>query len=213
MKKPARKNRGEQSTEPDGKGLPPTANRILRASKRVLEKKGYSGFTWKAISEEAGVNEALISYYFGSKAGLLEAVVESLFADTGIDPEQDAHPADDSSEVVHWLTQLQRRASSNRRVNRMTYELVPHALRTKRLRTRFSDLYKLHRNFDAECLESGKPKLDRKTIDSLAALTVAVSEGLAMQLAVDPEDFDHDGAYAVWESMLLTYLDEASRNH
>jgi AcrR family transcriptional regulator len=203
----------QEQNEPLGmteRTLPDTAERIVKAAKRVLARRGYSGLTLKAISEEAGTNQALVSYYFGGKAGLLDVVVDSLFEDTGIHPNRRVGCTRSGPSGVHWLIQLQRRASSNRRVNRLQFELLPHALRTKRLRTRFSELYQQHRAFDAECLTSGGPLLDMKTVAHLAALSVAVVDGLAVQLAVDPDHFDHDGAYAVWESMLLSYIDAAS---
>lgn len=209
------RRRREQSDATGGQRLAPTAQRILKASKRILERKGYSSLTWKAIADEAGVNQSLISYYFGNKAGLLEAVVESLFSDSGIDPTRSAQQTSDGPDTIHWLVQLQRHASSNRRTNRAQQELMPHALRTKRLRTRFSELYELHRGFDADCLRGTTPDLDPKTLESLAALTVAVADGLGIQLAIDPH-FDHDATYAVWESMLLYYLqreESQARDH
>jgi len=205
MRRAARQHerRGPDKSEYD---LAPTAERILRAAKRILEKRGFSKLTWKSVSEEAGVNQSLISYYFGNTAGLLEAVVDSLFADSGINPERDAREGAEGSSTVHWLIDLQRHASSNQHLNRVQHELMPHALRRTRLRTRFLELYKLHRGFDADCLRAASPSLQAATLNSLAALTVAVVDGLAIQLAVDPKGFDHEGAYAIWESMLLDYL-------
>ena len=45
-------------------------------------------------------------------------------------------------------------------------------------------------------------------LDKLAALSVAIVEGLAVQYAADPEDFDHEGTYRLWEEMVLAYLKE-----
>ena len=49
---------------------------ILKCATRVFAKKGYHGATTKRISEEAGVAEALIYRYFGSKKGLFSDAVE-----------------------------------------------------------------------------------------------------------------------------------------
>jgi AcrR family transcriptional regulator len=49
---------------------------ILKCATRVFAKKGYHGATTKAISEEAGIAEALIYRYFGSKKGLFTEAVE-----------------------------------------------------------------------------------------------------------------------------------------
>ncbi len=49
---------------------------ILKCAIRVFAKKGYHGATTKKISEEAGVAEALIYRYFGSKQGLFTDAVQ-----------------------------------------------------------------------------------------------------------------------------------------
>jgi len=49
---------------------------ILKCAIRVFARKGYHGATTKRISEEAGVAEALIYRYFGSKKGLFSHAVE-----------------------------------------------------------------------------------------------------------------------------------------
>ncbi|MFD0849730.1 TetR/AcrR family transcriptional regulator [Sphingosinicella xenopeptidilytica] len=47
---------------------------ILDVSERLFAKKGYSGTSMREIAENASVNQGLITYYFGSKEGLFEAV-------------------------------------------------------------------------------------------------------------------------------------------
>jgi AcrR family transcriptional regulator len=48
---------------------------ILEAARRQFAVQGFSGATMRGIAREAGVDAALVSYYFGSKA---ELFVESL---------------------------------------------------------------------------------------------------------------------------------------
>jgi TetR/AcrR family transcriptional regulator len=51
-----------------------TEERILRAARSVFLRRGTSGARMQEIAEEAGVNQALLHYYFRSKEGLAEAV-------------------------------------------------------------------------------------------------------------------------------------------
>lgn len=51
-----------------------TEQRILRAARSVFLRRGTSGARMQDIAEEAGVNQALLHYYFKSKEGLAEAV-------------------------------------------------------------------------------------------------------------------------------------------
>jgi len=57
--------------------LPPdTKTRILDAAFRCLAAKGYAALSVREIAKDAGVNHALISYYFGSKDLLVIAVLD-----------------------------------------------------------------------------------------------------------------------------------------
>jgi AcrR family transcriptional regulator len=49
---------------------------ILDAAERVFAEHGYDGSSTRLISGEAGVNMAMLNYYFGSKEGLLLALFE-----------------------------------------------------------------------------------------------------------------------------------------
>ena len=51
-----------------------TERRILDAARRVFLRRGTAGARMQEIAEEAGVNQALLHYYFRSKDGLAAAV-------------------------------------------------------------------------------------------------------------------------------------------
>lgn len=54
---------------------PDRREQILQAARRVFTKSGYGSSRIKAISEEAGVNEALLYRHFPSKEALFEAAI------------------------------------------------------------------------------------------------------------------------------------------
>ncbi|RDC61756.1 TetR/AcrR family transcriptional regulator [Adhaeribacter pallidiroseus] len=49
---------------------------ILEVAERVFGELGYEGASTRHLATEAGVNMAMLNYYFGSKDGLLKAVLE-----------------------------------------------------------------------------------------------------------------------------------------
>jgi AcrR family transcriptional regulator len=49
-------------------------SRLLRSGLRLFAQQGYSKTSTRELAEDAGVNVASISYYFGDKAGLYRAV-------------------------------------------------------------------------------------------------------------------------------------------
>lgn len=63
--------------EPRGRraGKPDTRGQILEAARRQFLAEGYRAVTMRAVADAAGVDAALVSYYFGSKRSLFAAAV------------------------------------------------------------------------------------------------------------------------------------------
>ena len=56
-------------------GKPDTRTQILDVARKRFLGGGYQAVTMRAVAAEAGVDLALVSYYFGSKKGLLGAAL------------------------------------------------------------------------------------------------------------------------------------------
>jgi AcrR family transcriptional regulator len=56
-------------------GPPDTRTQLLDAAEHLFAERGFHGASIRAITELAGANLAAVGYHFGSKAGLLTAVV------------------------------------------------------------------------------------------------------------------------------------------
>jgi AcrR family transcriptional regulator len=54
---------------------------LLEAAEDCLERKAYADITLREVAAAAGVNPAMVNYYFGGKEGLFIALVEYLFGD------------------------------------------------------------------------------------------------------------------------------------
>lgn len=63
---------GRRAPQERGKAAERTRERILAAAVEEFGAKGYAGARTAAIAARAGVNQQLISYYFGGKQGLVE---------------------------------------------------------------------------------------------------------------------------------------------
>ncbi|PIE17086.1 MAG: hypothetical protein CSA66_06860 [Proteobacteria bacterium] len=55
------------------------ALQILRAADELLAERGHDGVSMRDVAQRAGVNKALIFYYFGSRSKLFEKVLERYF--------------------------------------------------------------------------------------------------------------------------------------
>ena len=102
-------------TTPARPGRPASdaSERIVEATLEVLAREGYADLTTAKVAAESGQNKAMISYYFGSKAGLLsevarqvaEAVVEEIVRSVG----QPQSPRDLVAGLVDGLVGLAQR--------------------------------------------------------------------------------------------------------
>jgi hypothetical protein len=136
----------------------------------------------------------------------VEALVESLFEDPAFGYSDAVVQAPEGEQRRKALLAWLGRIVQDRRSGRLLYELLPHFLRSRRLRTHVAGLYGAYRDFDGRCLASGVSGVDQGDGERIGALSVAVVEGLGIQLAVDPDGFDEEGAYALWEEMVAAYL-------
>lgn len=57
-----------------------TEDQILNAAEKVFQKKGMDGARMQEIANEAGINKAMLHYYFRSKRFLFEAVFIKAFS-------------------------------------------------------------------------------------------------------------------------------------
>jgi AcrR family transcriptional regulator len=186
--------------------LPPTAKRLLAAAQDILAERGYAELTMTAISQVSGVNRALVSYYFGGKAGLLAALVDSLFLNPDVGYVEEIRSSRSGEDRADAFLDWQRRVSQNDRTNRMLYELLPHALREPEVRARFAEEYRVYREVDGDCLNGTPRELTDEELEALAAVSIAVVEGLGIQRALDPEGFDHERAWRMWREVIGRYL-------
>lgn len=53
-----------------------TSEQILRAAEKLFSEKGFEATSLREITQRADVNLASVNYHFGSKKGLIQAVVE-----------------------------------------------------------------------------------------------------------------------------------------
>lgn len=80
---------------------PEIRTRILAAAARVYAQYGFRGATTRLIANEAGVNEVTLFRTFGSKAELLQAMLQSQVSATSA-PMLDASLDDPQAALTEW---------------------------------------------------------------------------------------------------------------
>ncbi len=188
--------------------LPPTARRILDAGIRVLDAEGFEGLTFERIAKESGENGALIRYHFGNKAGLIKSLVEVvLYAQATILIEL-LSPLRAGKERRDAFSKKRRSVTRDPTAFRQLFDLVPNLLRNPELKPKLRELMQWYRSMDAWaiCPEDGA-SLNECDFEPLAALSLAVVDGIALQLQADP-NYDADPAFDLWERFVERYLEE-----
>ncbi len=182
--------------------LPPTARKLLLAAKDIVAEEGFEALTLNAVSERAGENKSMIAYYFENKAGLIAAVVDSVIHDEYLDSMsrmKEAPAGERSARLVEEMRHMVAAAGDFQ----VFFELFPHAVRDPLLRSRLAVLYRWYWQMKLEWLGiAGRGgSLDDPDLLGLAQVLSAVIDGMAVQVAIDP-DVDLANPFRVFGRML-----------
>jgi AcrR family transcriptional regulator len=189
--------------------LPPTAQRILSASRRILATDGLRALTVDAIVREAGVNRSAIRYYFGNKAGLLAAVVDSLIHDTAVMlVEQSSGLAAEDSRVDVFVAGVGKIATDTD-AYAVFFNVLCEAIRDDDVRERVAELYQIFReeNLRWVGVDGSQCNGDK---DALATLLVAVADGLGVQHFLGRDPAATGAALELFGRMLRPVVDESA---
>jgi AcrR family transcriptional regulator len=190
--------------------LSPTAQRILAAAQRVLQRDGYAGVTLQRVADEAGENKSLVTYHFGTKATLMTLLVDSLWHDLDVEL---FHAADglppDSELRIEALIDAQRRLGHLTVQQQMYQDLFPNLTRREDTRRHLAELMRSYRELHQGFLSPAGLPDEEST--ALAGLVLAVGDGMAVSLLVRPDEVDDAAAYALLQDMVLSLTREARR--
>lgn len=185
-----------------GSGLPPTAQRLLEAARRLLARSGYNSLSVDAIGREAGENKALIRYYFGSKSGLIVALVDWLVSDTLWHSRQrlaGVSGQESPSEIVTGTSEVMLGDESS---YRLFFDLLPRLLENPSMARQFAELYRAYREQNTRALHVGLTGEALAEIGDLATMTVALTDGLAVQVLAEPDSVDVARILTLWRRFL-----------
>jgi AcrR family transcriptional regulator len=169
--------------------LAPGAAALVEASKRLLMDGGMEALRVDKITQAAGQNKAMVSYYFGGKAAMLAVVVDSLIHEAvqELATQAEGLPEGDARVDAHVDSTLSLMQTPEFLA---TLDVIPPALRNDDLRERLAKLYGWYREVNAACLDPNPDPSQAERRNGLATLFVAVIDGLAIQWALDPKNVD-----------------------
>jgi AcrR family transcriptional regulator len=131
---------------------------ILQVAEKLFAEKGFDGTSIRDIAKEANVNIAMISYYFGSKEKMLEALVLSRMADLKILLTNLAKETTSPLEKIEKLIELYvSRICNNRGIYKIMYFELNTQQRLKSMEV-FSEIKKSNLEQIAKIITEGQEK-------------------------------------------------------
>lgn len=176
-----------KATEPSAKrrpGRPSTGapERILHGAYQVLKRDGYAGLTTAKVAAASGQNKAMITYYFGSKQGLVAAVArmvsERITAEVlgGI-----GEPAT-ARELVEAITDgLWRVIDSDPGLQRVYFDLSSQAVVETEVGGIMIEMKHGYRSILRQVLRGLDQRIAESELDAIVLYTISGLEGLSLE--------------------------------
>lgn len=120
--------------------------RLLQAAKKLFANQGFDGTTIRQICEEAGANIALVSYHFGGKDKIFQAIFETFYPDSQIQEfaKQSLQPIDGLRLIIQEVTYY--RIKEPDIIRMLQYEIVLNTPRIDIIRRHAFPLWKILRD-------------------------------------------------------------------
>ena len=167
-----------------GPGRPASGapERIVEAAFGILGQDGYAGLTTAKVAAASGQNKALISYYFGSKQGLVAAVarrVSDELVDEVLGGLGEPRRAD---ELVRGLADgVWRAMDHDDRLFRVYFDLASQSVVEPRVGEILLEMKEGQRAVLRELLRGLERPPAKADIDGVVIFLVAGLEGLALE--------------------------------
>jgi AcrR family transcriptional regulator len=184
---------------------------LLEAAADLIVEGGFSSMTLAAIGERAGYSRGLVTARFGSKAGLVEALIRRYVGrwnHENVLPRTEGESGLDG--VVLLFDAIRVQAARDARGLRVLYTMIFEAVGPdEQLRSRFVVFHEAFRSDLARMLARGiEDGSVRDDVDPAAeaGLLVGSLRGLAYEWMLDQERFDLAGSLAYLISTTRTRL-------
>jgi AcrR family transcriptional regulator len=183
--------------------------RLLAAAFTLIGERGIRGTSLAAIGEAAGYSRGLVHERFGSKDGLLWALVQEMLRTWNREGRALGVPHTGLEAIDHVVDNHHRAVRGNQGI-RTFYALMFDAIGpTPELVKEFRELHRTFRaDFEKEIRAGMRDGTIRADVDPAAQATLVLAElrGIAFQWLLDQEGFSLEAAYDLLKKNLRQVL-------
>ena len=172
-----------------------STNALLEAASDLIVEGGFDALTFAAIGDRAGYSRGLVTARFGSKGGLIDALIERIvttWSHRNVLPYTKGRSGLDGA--VALIEAIRTQAATDARGLRVLYSLMFEAVGSDdEMRRRFANLHETMRGDFAEFVRRGRGDGSIRTDvspDREGELHVAALRGIGYQWLIDPDAFD-----------------------
>ena len=184
---------------------------LLRAAGDLVAEGGYQSMTLATVGERAGYSRSLATARFGSKAQLLEALVDQIVVRWDVETvEPELRGLDGLDALRVLLTEIKNSYERHPRSLGVLYALIFEAVGpVPELRERFVTLNRKLRSRITHFIERGQR--DGSIVDGIdpeqqAAVIVAQLRGVGYLWKLDPDSIDSGAVLSLFIRQLLGHL-------
>lgn len=184
-------------------------DKLLEATARLISTEGLSAATSRSIATESGENLGSITYYFGSKDALVSEAL-AVSARRLISPVLERLSDPDEDPVMRMLAAVQMLVEL---LENNTDQLPAYAQGLASAATRpghDSEVQRLHRDLRQLLAEGIEAQAEAGQLptwirpDQMASLIVSLVNGVALAVAIQPDDIDVPAVASQFGQLLIS---------
>jgi AcrR family transcriptional regulator len=182
----------------------PTSRAILEAARDIILRLGMHALTLHRVADEAHVDVTTVTYHFGTRSGLLEALVFAVYAEPVAAFAAEIETCATPDERARAFFRTLRREFADARGGTVYAAIQAEALRDGRLRTRLAALNAWTIRAFAEAVygDEADGLLDDPRTRAAMQLLAAAVDGIEAHHHIDPGGFDLEPVLTLLEELL-----------
>lgn|GEM_PF-1401618 len=198
---------------PDRRRLKGEASRerILDAAVQLFSQRGYAGTGVLEIARRAGIEKAALYWHFGSKEGLLAAVIDRANAEFVERVLKRASSASPEERLDRFVNGLRRLAVEDSHMVRLMLSIaIEHSQVSERSRGAVRRIFERTRRAVEVGFEQALG-VKLPDVDLIARLALAYLDEASVRAAIDPEGAEHERFFAHLRRLIVLDVEHQLR--